>query len=182
VRSNLAYGSAGGAGNGNGGGYGGGHSGIGSTPGRGTCDNVVPNPPSTVGSPIVSNAIFFGGSGSSSGSHTVGGRDGAYGGTSGGIILLFARNGVTNLGKIGTNGGNGENGYAAVGANQPMGGGGGGAGGLVWIRSGTTNSLSSAVQLAGGIGGAALAYGGCSPSGAGGSGGVGRSIIEINVV
>ena len=52
--------------------------------------------------------------------------------------------GVTNSGQISSNGLDGGNGYYAESAiSQPMGGGGGGAGGVIWIRSGSSNTLTN---------------------------------------
>ena len=173
LRRAAGVGSGGGAGNGQGGGYGGAHLTVGSTPHRGGCDRAAAGRPSRIGYGDMS-FVYFGGSGGASGSHGSGTRDGAEGGASGGIILIFSSGTVTITGLVEARGLPGRNGYRSTCCAQPVGGGGGGAGGSVQLISRMPFFQQDKVAVSGGSGGSESLYSGCNPGGAGGSGGDGR--------
>lgn len=172
LRQSAGVGSGGGAGNGQGGGYGGAHFTVGSTPERGGCDIAAAGRPSQIGYNDMS-FIYFGGSGGASGSHGSGTRDGAEGGASGGIVLIFSLGTVSVTGHIEARGMAGRDGYRST-VNQPVGGGGGGAGGSVKLISHMPFWGQNKILVDGGPGGAQSSSVGCNPGGAGGSGGDGR--------
>ena len=123
--------------------------------------------------------VYFGGSGGASGSHGIGTRDGAEGGASGGIVLIFSSGTVTITGHVEAQGLPGKNGYRSTCCShggQPVGGGGGGggAGGSVQIIRHMPFNQQDKVFVDGGQGGAQSLYQDCNPGGAGGSGGAVR--------
>lgn len=104
--------------------------------------------------------LQFGGSGGQGGVYTTN----SIGGTSGGIILIFAKN-ITITGSLTSNGGNG----LPTTAGNNCGRGGGAAGGSILIKTQVATLGTNKLTVAGGIGGT-----GETNQGTGGNGGVGR--------